>query len=318
MSSWTRYRVKIQNKPGYSQKKPEGIFDPHKTKPPTVVTAYYEMDSKASKETYKQRMALFLTNLPVYLIFFCEQDTLPFVQECRKDFGDRTLIIPLNRTEWNANIKYQETVWQSQLEKDPEKNLHSVDLYKLWYEKKEFVTRAIELNPYDHDDFIWMDAGIIRETTRVSLIKNSFPQANRIPRDRMLLLNVKGFHSRDEERSNTPSQITGNFISKDRIGGGIIAGHKDLWFTWSTVYDKIVDRYLLDNRFIGKDQSIMSTLVLENKALVSLINPPINFKERWLYSILYLGVSERRFNALNSDTKNTYDSYQSIIEIPES
>jgi len=318
MSSWNRNSIKIQNKPGYSQKTPEGLFVSQKTKPATVVSAYYEVASRANQETSNQRMALFLTNLPVYLIFFCEQDLVPFVEECRKNFGDRTIIIPLNREEWNANIKYDESIWQSQLEKDPEKDLHSVDLYKLWFEKKEFVTTAIELNPYDHDDFIWMDAGMIRESTLVSLIKTNFPQTNRIPKDRMLLLNVKPFQFTDEIKSTTPSQITGNFISKDRIGAGIIAGPKELWFTWSTLYDKIVDRYLADNRFIGKEQSIMSTLVLENKNLISLVNPPSNFSQRWFYSLLFLGVSERRFNALNSYAKNTYDSYQSILGVPES
>jgi len=317
MSSWSKQPLKIQQKPGYIQKTPEGSFDSKKTKPPTVVSAYYEVQSRADQSTYKERMRLFLTNLPVYLIFYCEQDLVPFVQECRKDFGDRTIVIPLNRTEWNANIKYDEAIWQSQLEKDPEKELHSVELYKLWYEKKEFVTTAIELNPYEHDDFIWMDAGIIREQALVNLIKSNFPVVNRIPSDRILLLNVKPFTFEDESKSNTTNKITGDFLRKDRIGAGIIAGNKNVWLTWSDLYDKTVNRYLEEGRFIGKEQSIMSTLVLENKNLVSLINPPTNFSRRWFYSLIYLGVSEKRFITLNSFQKNTFDSYQSISGIPE-
>ena len=317
MSSWQAKPIKLRPKPGYKQLKPEGTFLSNKSKPPTVVSAYYEVHSRADQDTYKHRMRLFLENLPVYLVFYCEQDLVPFIEECRKNFSDRTIIIPLNRTEWNANIKYDDAIWQSQLEKDCEKELHSVELYKLWYEKKEFVTTTIELNPYDHDDFIWMDAGIIREEILIQLIKNNFPAQNRIPTDRILLLNVKPFLADDEIKSNTTSQITGNFSKRDRIGAGIIAGSKDVWLTWSTLYDKIVNRYLADGLFIGKEQSIMSTLVLENKNFVSLINPPTNFSRKWFYSLIHLGVSEKRFTILNSYTKDTFESYQSISGIPE-
>jgi hypothetical protein len=319
MSSWSKQPIKIIQKPGYIQKTPAGIFDSKKTKPATVVSAYYAVQSRADQNTYKERMRLFLENLPVHLVFFCEEDLVPFVKTCRQHYEDRTMIIPLNRTEWNANIKYNdEAMWQSQLDKDPEKELHSVDLYKLWFEKKEFVITAIDINPFDHDDFIWMDAGIIREEALVKLIKTNFPVPSRIPNDRILLLNVKPFLAEDEIKSNGPSQITGKFERKDRIAAGIIAGNKEIWLTWSNIYDKTVDRYLEEGRFIGKEQSIMSTIVLENKNLVSLINPPKNFGQKWFYSLIYLGVSEKRYQVLNSYAKDTIESYQSISGIPSS
>ena len=110
---------------------------------------------------------------------------------------DKTEIVVLPRDQWTMNKKYPETFWRKQFTMDPEKELHkSTDLYKVWHEKKEFVKRAIALNPFEHDDFIWMDAGCIRSENMASLLLN-FPHASRIPTNRMLLLNIQPFSKQD-------------------------------------------------------------------------------------------------------------------------
>jgi len=311
MSSWNRQPIKILSKPGYSQPKTQGTFI-QKTKPATVVSAYYECTSRASLETYKERLRLFLS-IPFHLVFFAEESMVDFIKECRQDHKEKTAIIPLSREEWVANIKYPESMWESQPDKDPEKELHSVDLYKLWYEKKEFVLTAIELNPFEHDDFLWLDAGIVREPEILPLIKDDFPNASRIPTDRMLLLQVQPFTQDDEKKYHT---ITGNFLKRDRIAAGLIAGSASSWHKWSAIYDETMNRYLEADLFIGKEQTIMTTMVLENKDLVSLISPPKNFGKKWFYSLIYLGVSDRRFKVLTSFAADTITSFKSISSIP--
>jgi hypothetical protein len=177
------------------------------------------------------------------------------------------------------------------------------------------VLTAIELNPFDHDDFLWLDAGIIREEAIIPLIKAEFPNPNRIPTDRMLLLNVKPFLQVDEVKVN---DITGNFKEKDRIAAGVIAGHAETWLKWSDIYDETMRKYIDADLFIGKEQSIMSTIVLENKNLVSLINPPKNFGRKWFYSLIHLGVSDKRLNIINSFAADTIESFHSISSIPVS
>ena len=311
MSSWSRPPIKLQQRAGYVQETPLGTFI-KKNKPATVVSAYYNMKSRADQDTYKKRMRLFLENIACHLVFFTDEPLVDFVKDCRKNFKDRTIVMPINRTEWVSNIKFSDEMWDSQHERNPEKELHSKDLYKLWYEKKEFVLTAIELNPFDHDDFIWMDAGIIRDDDIIPLIKDNFPVANRIPLDRILLLNVNPFMAADEVRKNN---VVGDFSRKDRIAAGIIAGHSNTWLKWTDIYDDTFTRYLEADMFVGKEQSIMSTIVLENKNLISLINPPKNFSKKWFYSLIYLGVSENRFKVLNTFAANNLDSYHSISSI---
>ena len=113
MSSWRGNQIKIIKKPGYNQKTPQGTFT-EKNKPVTVVSAYYAVQSRASQETYMTRLKLFLENIPCHLIFFTDDPMVEFIKECRKDYEDRTIIIPLDRTLWNANIKYSEEIWQQQ------------------------------------------------------------------------------------------------------------------------------------------------------------------------------------------------------------
>ena len=84
---------------------------------------------------------------------------------------------------------------------------------------------------------------------------------------------------------------------------------------WTDIYDDTFTRYLEADMFVGKEQSIMSTIVLENKNLISLINPPKNFSKKWFYSLIYLGVSENRFKVLNTFAANNLDSYHSISSI---
>ena len=40
----------------------------------------------------------------------------------------------------------------------------SAEMSIMWYEKKEFVKRTIEMNPYGTDKYLWLDVGCLRDT----------------------------------------------------------------------------------------------------------------------------------------------------------
>jgi hypothetical protein len=230
-------------------------------------------------------MKLFLENVDCHLVFFTDTDTEKFILECRKEKLDKTRVIILPIDEWVSTKNYPDDLWKSNLEKDSEKDKHSVELYKVWYEKKEFVRRAIELNPFNHTDYVWADAGIIVDNETALRVKN-FPNANRIPTDRMLLLNVKPFTSDDSIKYiRNNCSITGNFKDRDRIGGGILAANKTIWLEWCKIYDTVFEKYRKADRFLGKDQSILATAVLENKSKISLVTPRT---PNWHYLLFYL------------------------------
>jgi len=258
-----------------------------KDKPATVISAYYEMPSKYTLDEYRSWIKLFLKNIPMYLIFFTEAKTYNFIKECRIGHEDRTRIIVLERNEWIANT-YDQSVWDSLHNIDPERDKHNPELYKIWFEKLEFVKRGITLNPYGHDDFLWVDAGICRKESVKDIILH-FPVASKIPIDRIMVLQVMPFTKSDNEKRilNGVEILAGT--SRDRIAAGIIAGRKEMWEKYSALYYKTLEKFKTAGIFWGKEQNVLSTMVLENKELFFLLQPRPIKEVYWFYSLIYLG-----------------------------
>jgi hypothetical protein len=314
MSSWLKAPVK-PIRLGYRQIIPHGNFIV-KEKPATVVSAYYEMSSKYTKESYRVWIRLFLENIPCYLIFFIEEHLEPFIKECRKNYLDKTTIVILPREKWVANTKFSQEVWNKLHSEDPEKNIHTPELYKIWFEKNEFVRRAIELNPYNHTDFVWTDAGCCRSEGIVNIVKN-YPVASRIPTDKIIILNIMPFTVNDEKPEyKNGIEFIGGIAQKPRLGANIIAGSIDKWKEYTSLYYKTLDKYIKANIFWGKDQDIMKTLFLENRSILSLIEIKPIAPESWHYSLIYLGCSDKLFNILRDEKlNNRKKSYLDLLRL---
>ena len=175
-----------------------------------------------------------------------------------------TLVIPLPFEELAAaGGKLDRGIWRYTAELDPETGGgHSPDLYAIWYEKKEFVLRAAALNPFQSEYFVWCDAGIGRKREWLPLIQG-FPAALRIPRGKMLCLEVEPMRAEDFEGWGPAAGALGPDFSARQatIGGGILAADRTGWERWSRAYDAMLLRYHMAGRFIGKDQNIMAGLV---------------------------------------------------------
>jgi hypothetical protein len=305
MSSWTNKNILKKIRLGYYQPNPFGTFL-KKSLPPTIVSAYYEMSSKYPKENYRTWIRLFLENCQAHIIFFCEESFKPFVEDCRKNFKDRTNIQILDRKEWTANTEFSNDFWEKQHLIDSEKSIHSVDLYKVWYEKKEFIKRAIALNPWKHTDFVWADAGLLRSQELCNLVKDGFPYADRIPTDRILLSNIGQFTENDSVvRTINGIVFRGDTSGKMRIDAKLIAGSIESWNQYDKLYESILDKYINAKIFLAKDQTIMATLVLEHPNTVSLVEPKPIGGEPWFYLILWLGAAPIIYNKMISDSTNT-------------
>jgi len=312
MSSWISQGSYRKTVLGYRQPYPEGVFT-QKTKPATVVSAYYEMPSKHSVEQYKIWIRIFLESIPCYLVFFTEEPYREFIEDCRKNYKDRTHIIILERSKWKAN-SFGEEFWQKQFEKCEEKALHkSSELLKVWYEKKEFVKRAIELNPFNHEDFVWTDAGFLgRRQEIINLIKE-YPNANRIPTNKILMLNYWPFTLKDNTEIHG---IVGGGSGKPRIQGAIVAAHKYILFKYDVLYDSMIQKYIKADLYIGMDQSVMASIALNHKDLVSLLELKPICQEMWFYLGLWLGVNEKIYKLFMSDRTNQLKrTYKQLLDV---
>jgi hypothetical protein len=249
-----------------------------------VVTAFYIIPSKSSVEQYLAWIEPFFREMPFNLVIFTETPLSPIFKIFREKWTDRTLIVELSLTEFNAFKKWKRFMWEEALQKDAEISRgikHSVELYSTWYEKKEFVLRAIELKAFGADRFVWCDAGILRFPTWLPHIQR-FPMTEYIPRGMMTLLNLVDF--------NQDETVDTVFQDKNRIGGGIQAADIETWKWWSIQYDSMMVKYQLSNRFVGKDQSLMASLCLLHQNRVNLVRPHPSMDEhtKWFWLLLYL------------------------------
>lgn len=252
---------------------------------PTVVTAYYPIPSKMPIEKYIDLIFHFWPKMKCSLIFFTDPKIAPQFEELFKQKEGRTIVIGIPFEELRAFHKLSSNIWIHTKQYDPEYKMHSPELYAIWYEKKEFILRAIELNPFNSEQFIWCDAGIGRFPDWISKLAG-FPLASKIPSNKMLVLRLSPFEGKADKYG-----IYGNFKEEITVGGGILASDINGWKSWSKAYDAMLMKYYLTDRFIGKDQNIMASMILKNPESVIMIDPPANLNtiQRWFFLLLYLG-----------------------------
>jgi hypothetical protein len=255
----------------------------------TVVSAYYPIPSKFPPERYLEWIRSFWPAMRCPLVFFTEPALVPQMEQVLAGRGAPTQVRGLPFAELTAVRALSPAVWMDAEQRDPERGGgHSPALYALWYEKKEFVRRVIEENPFGTETFVWCDAGIGRHPSWIPHLQH-FPLEVKVPRGRMLLLNIAPFEEAD--CALRPDGIRGEFSRVNRVGGGILASDRAGWAAWSAVYDAMFMRYYLAGRFVGKDQSIMASALVEDPDLVLLVQPPEFMQpvEKWFYLLFVLG-----------------------------
>lgn len=249
-----------------------------------MVSAYYPIPSKFKPDKYLNWIASFWPKIPCPLIFFTDPAIVPQFEEILRGRAGPTKVIGVAFHDLAAFKKLSPKAWAQTHLIDHEADKHSPELYAIWYEKKEFVARAIEMNPFGSEHFIWCDAGICRFPEWVAHLQ-AFPRREMVPNGKMLALRIAPF-----DQPLCPDGIRGDFSRSASVGGGILAADAAGWKLWSKAYDEMLLRFCLADRFIGKDQNIMGSMILENPALALVVDPPaaMNSIQRWFYLLFYL------------------------------
>lgn len=259
----------------------------HKS-PCTIVTAYFKLKiSKASHETYLKWMQNMLINSNP-MVIFCDTVSKSYIESVRKMVDpelERTCIIITEVSEFYS-YKYGEK-FVEHFAMDTEKRVgHNIILYMIWAEKSHFLKRAIELDPFESDYFLWSDIGCFR---RENTEFRNWPNPSRIatlPKDKVLLLSVIPF-TPSELACKTLSDLP-SFQFQNRIGAPIFGGTKEILLQWHDKYYEMLEYFISINRFIGKDQSIMNSVYLMNREFCELINWKEGCNDPWFYLQDYL------------------------------
>jgi protein YibB len=244
-----------------------------KEKDVTIVTALYDLGRdewqgfNRNFDDYKNWMKSLLTvNKP--MVIFVDPANASFVNENRQHKSHLTKIIELPFSEfktvkkWGSKIK--EVMGTEEFLKDQTVPTHpqicQPDYNILMHEKMQFVKEAAEQNFFNTTHFMWLDAGIFRLTSRVSLMENGFSVNIKFLNDKVQLVALE---MPKEEDLDLYKFFKGHNV---RVVGGGWLGSKESILSFEKEYDKLLEE-TLSNNLIDQDQSYLSIVSLKNPNL---------------------------------------------------
>jgi len=251
----------------------------------TIVTAYFKLSkSKASHEIYVGWMQNMLA-IDNEMIIFCDPKLVDEIGQFRANKETKTRIVPCQFSEFYTYRYANYFLEHSKMDSEVAIG-HNMFLYMIWSEKSHFLKRAIELDPFGSEYFLWTDIGCFRRPNTDFIHWPNRERISSMPKDKVLLLSVVPFtheelavHSLDE----LPSFKTAN-----RIGGTIFGGGKEVLLQWHDKYYEMLEYFISIDRFIGKDQSIMNSVYLLNRQMCELVNWVPGCADTWFYLQDYL------------------------------
>lgn len=227
----------------------------------TVVSCYYKIPSKQTHETYMKWIENFMS-----LNFNC----VLFVNKESKDILTR--LYP--QTDKRIYVEYDfedfytsKWDWKEEEARDPNPSVgHNALLYQIWNEKIFFVKKAIELNHFQTDKFVWMDIGSFRTKNHLPFLIN-FPNYDKI-QNGVNIVQVANF---------TPAEYQNLSNVDDRFKypvlriGGTFGGDSSSLLKFASIHDGIISEFKNKKCFAGQDQSLYAFAVLRHPELFSTI-----------------------------------------------
>jgi hypothetical protein len=230
-----------------------------------IVTCYYDIPSKKSKEFYYNNISRFFRKLTWQkVIFFTDEENYSYLSKLS---GSNVKFIIQPFEESRIFITFPEEFWKEQIKIDPEK-YHTWQLGALWASKAHFVKQASD-SIMSEDWFVWVDAGSVRSES----------------------WDLKKFTSRNT--FVTPSvylQLLEKIPIKDFftypdmfIAGSHILFHKTYISNFITSYESVMQLYSQNKVPLIMDQNIMNKMTLINKDFIKPIFREGTHVDEWFF-----------------------------------
>jgi hypothetical protein len=251
----------------------------------TIVTAYFKLPkSKATHEQYSQWMANMLA-IDNEMVIFCDSAFVDEIKTLRRDRLAKTYICATSLVDFYTYRYVNYFLEHSKMDREVAIG-HNMFLYMIWSEKSHFLRRAIEIDPFRSDYFLWTDIGCFRRPNTEFINWPNPARISMLPKDRVLLLVVEPFT--EAEMIADSLETLPSFQYTNRIGGTIFGGGKQVLLEWADKYYGMLEYFISVGRFIGKDQSIMNSVYLMNRGMCELVNWRAGCADIWFYLQDYL------------------------------
>lgn len=256
------------------------------TCPITIVTSYFRVPSKKSDKTYQKYISNFF-RVKACVVAFTD-DTTIFDKYLSP--GLRVEKVNLKETAHKV-FGWKDNFWYDQWTTDVERIIHrGYQLYWIWALKTHFVERAAEINPYMSEYYMWLDAGMFRNSRYHDVdITRLYPPA---PFD------VKSVYYGQPEPFEADDLIVDehgkcmtDFRFKDRLAGGLFLLHRSFARPWNQRYLSMMQEYKRRDWFVGKDQNLLATMCIERPVDCMIVSSTWTPGDKW-YTILYYVLRE--------------------------
>jgi len=224
-----------------------------------VVSAYFQIPSKKPHAFYIPHLQRFFRSLKTPLVFF----TTPDVEAEIRGWGFDLRTVQFIHTripDLTAFQTYSPSFWARQKQRDPEP-YHTPELAAVWFEKKEFVLRAMTM--VDAKVFIWCDAGCVRNAaSEAALGIFGLRSATNLQDGRLHLQQIR------------PIQPKAFYQYPDvSIACAIIAGNRDAWTAHSALYNETLNEYDAFGTSGDSDQYV-TLRCTDKRPLLYVLHPP--------------------------------------------
>jgi len=129
----------------------------------TVVTSYFRIKSKHSRNKYNRWMRNILS-MQDAMVMFATSEEVERIKKLRKNVPGKTVVVTMQLNQTRMLTYYNRTFWEIQHSTDPESAFHNENLYVIRNEKIEFLKKTVKVNPFMSDFFAWIDFGYVRNT----------------------------------------------------------------------------------------------------------------------------------------------------------
>ena len=251
----------------------------------TIVSCFYKLpSSKHSFEHYDKWIKNFILNLKNNIFLYTSSKDKDYLLDILKQNENLKYYIVVKEIDDFDIVKRYPNIWEEQEKKDLNKRCgRRRGCYIIWNSKFDLLKEAINTNPFNSEKFIWNDIGNVRDQRIVSLLRN-YPNINNISNKKLDIVLLNKFKNLNQTF----------FHEEVHLSGSMFGGHKDIIMSLHKIYYDCFQHYLNNNKFIGCDQQILSSLVLQNFDSFNVIFPVNSKVDVWFY--LYQYYSEKSIN----------------------
>ena len=213
----------------------------------TCVSCFFRVKNKHDIQ-YNEWFKKSLTIRCPY-VFFTDEENVNFIKECRGDLPTFYVICTIE--------DFHTYKFKDKMITHPH-HCPSVELNMIWNEKIFFMNRALTINPFQSEWFIWIDAGICvyRYNTPPSIPFPNMDKLNTLPKDKFIYSESEPYNEPDVRLDNYYHHVTAtSFIL-----------HKNILYDFTKLYENYLDK-LIDKNNIWTEQVIYTHVFKDHKHL---------------------------------------------------